>query len=306
MQFFLNMLTYEHHLTPQPQRPCFEGDFFMTDGSNSTLRFGSLLLVMIFLNASVLSCAGVQPPKPKVLLPASLYPNSLTEYGVSLAVIPFDPQRDIYANPHDPNPPKPDFPWFKAGVCPTRIIINNHSDQAVAIEPSQITCTDAAGVTYVPFGAKEAGDAVLASESFARYVRGALAGALTGAAIAAGLGAATSAIAGGGGYAARGAAIGAATGGTYGLLMGVAGSKAELEAKVRNMIGANQLQPQVLSKGACHEGVVYFPAVRLTAVNILLSWPEYKDTARIEVPVVMPPQETGSPKTAAGTTKTAD
>src|SRR4030042_1933578 len=83
----------------------------------------------------------------------------------------------------------------------------------VASPLQKIPCTDARGITYKSYDAREAGDAVAASEAFAAHVQGALTGTIFGAALGAGLGAAVGGIAGGGGAAARGDAIGGTVGG---------------------------------------------------------------------------------------------
>jgi len=250
-----------------------------------------ILVTLSFLTATFISCAGVQPAKPKVVLPASSYPNSLSAGGITVAAILFDPHRDLYASPTDPSPKRPDFNWFKAGVCPTRLIFENHSEKTILIDPTQITCADLAGVTYKPYDSREAGDSVVVSEAFNSYVRGAIAGAILGAALGAGLGAAVGGIAGGGKWAARGAAIGATAGGTQGLVLGSVGNRAAMEAKVRMTLISNQLQPKPLSKEMTHEGLVYFPAVEIKSIKILAAGVAGQDPLKIEIPVTMPPQE---------------
>jgi hypothetical protein len=237
----------------------------------------------------ILSCAGVQAPKPKVQLSPSQYPNSRTFDGVAIAVLLFDPYRDLYADPNDPNPRKPDFNWFKAGVCPTRFIFSNESQNQIMIDPSQITCVDNKGVTYVPYNAKEAGDAIVSSEAFGSYVRGAVAGAVVGALIGAGLGAALGGGLGGRAWAARGAAIGAASGGGQGLVLGSVRNRSAMEMKVRSLMISNQLMPKPLSTGMTHEGLIYFPAVQIQSVRVLLSYAQ--NSIKAEIPVVMPIQD---------------
>lgn len=134
-------------------------------------KIASCLILTIF----ILSCAGAKPPKPKVMLPPDKYANSKIVEGISVAIIPFDPKRSLYSDPNDPDPNKPDFNWFKAGVCPTRIILTSNSDRSFAVDPAQITCKDVNGTTYKSYDAREAGDAVVASEAFKSYVRGATA-----------------------------------------------------------------------------------------------------------------------------------
>jgi hypothetical protein len=203
-----------------------------------------------------------------------------------VAAVPFDPQRDVYAASNAPHPRKPDFNWFKAGVCPTRLIFSNDADATYVVNPLQITCTDARGVTYKPYDAKEAGDAVVASQAFAAHVRGALAGA----ALGAGLGAALGGIAGGGGAAARGAAIGAAFGGVEGLLVGSAGTRSQMEARVRRVLYAKSLRTETLAPGMTCEGLVYFPAVPITSIRVLLADTLSPQVLDLNIPVTLPPQ----------------
>jgi len=249
------------------------------------------LVILSFFTSTIISCAGVQPPKPKVVLPATSYPNSTTVAGVSVAAVLFDPNRDIYASPNDVSPKRPDFNWFKAGVCPARLILENGSNNPIMVDPTQITCTDSAGVTYKPYDAREAGDAVVSSEAFNSYVRGAVAGAILGAALGAGLGAAIGGVAGGGRWAARGAAIGAASGGTQGLVLGSVANRQAMEMRVRTVLMANHLQPKVLSKGMTHEGLVYFPAKDIKSIRILLASEGGRDVLKLDIPVAMPAQE---------------
>jgi len=253
----------------------------------------SFLVLCLYL-FSVLSCAGVHAPKPKVMLSPSQYPNFKTTEGVSIAVLPFDPNRDLYAAPNDASPQKPDFNWFKAGVCVTRFIIVNDSLEQIMIDPTQITCTDDKGITYQPYNIKEAGDAIVASEAFGSYVKGAIAGVLIGAIIGAGIGAALGGAIGGARWATRGAAIGASSGGGQGLILGAGGNRAAMEARVRMMIISNYFMPKPLYQGMTHDGLIYFPAVQIQSVRLLLS--SGQKAIKIEIPVTMPIQDSGQPQ----------
>lgn len=155
------------------------------------------------------------------------------------------------------------------------------------VDPTQVTATDTGGVTYQPYNPQEAGEAVIASEAFASYVRGAVAGAILGAALGAAAGAAVGAAVGGGHWAGRGAAIGAASGGTEGLVLGAATSRAELELRVRRQLSLHQLQPKTLPIGARHDGVVYFPAKDLRQLRVLLTSGS-GEPIKLEIPVTVP------------------
>jgi len=256
-------------------------------------------VLVVFVSALVSSCATPEPPKPKVMLPAASYPHAVNVGGVTVAAVPFDPHRDVYAAPNDPHPRQPDFNWFKAGVCPTRLIFNSDADVPYVVNPLQITGTDAAGVTYRPYTPKEAGDAVVASEAFNAYVRGALAGAILGAALGAGLGAAVGGIAGGGRSAAAGAAIGAGFGGAEGLLVGTSASRSQLESRIRQLLYAKTLPIQTLGRGMFVDGLVYFPAVNIASIRIVLAEAEGPGSLDINIPVAPPlpaPPPSGWPK----------
>lgn len=248
----------------------------------------SIFVSCLYLT-TILSCAGIQAPKPKVVLNPAQYPNSKAVEGVTVAVLPFDPNRDLYANPNEPNPRKPDFNWFKAGVCVTRIIIANDSSGQVMVDPTQITCTDDKEIVYQPYNFKEAGDVIVSSQAFGSYVRGAIAGVIIGTVIGAGIGAALGGAIGGGRWAARGAAIGAASGGGHGLALGAFSNRAALEAKVRMMIITNYLLPKPLFQGMTHDGLIYLPAVQIKSVRLLLA--SGQKAIKIDIPVIMPIQD---------------
>jgi len=254
------------------------------------LKFLAVFVTGAYL-LNLCACAGVQAPKPKVMLSPLQYPNSKSFSGVSIAVIPFDPRRDIYADPNEPNPRRPDFNWFKAGVCPTRFIIANDSQKPVVIDPTQVTCADLKGTTYKAYDAREAGDAVVSSEAFNSYVKGAIAGAVIAGILGAGLGAAIGGIAGGRSWAGRGAALGATYAGTQGLVLGAVANRAAMEQQARLLLISNQLMPKTLAPGMTHDGLVYLPAVQIQSIRLLIASSGYQETTKAEIPVIMPPQE---------------
>lgn len=258
------------------------------------MRFQRTYLVWVVLAAfgcALVSSCATPPPRPKVVLPVAGYPNAVSVAGVTVAAVPFDPNRDLYAAPNEPNPRKPDLNWFKAGVCPTRLLFSSDAEATYVINPLQITCTDAAGVVYKPYNPREAGYIVVASEAFSTFVGGAVAGTILGAVLGAGLGAAVGGIAGGGGAAARGAAIGAGVGGGYGLLVGPGATRSQLESRVSAMIYERSLTTQPLSRGMTCEGLVYFPAVNITSVRVLLADAAGPQVLDVNIPVVMPRQD---------------
>jgi len=254
---------------------------------------------MIFLAVTCLACAANRRARPKAQIVPQQYSNFKDIGGLAIAVVPFDGMRDVYSDPQDPKPAKPDFDWLKAGVRPTRIIMANDSQVPVFLDPSQISCVNDQGASYKAYSPQEASETVVSSEAFGAFFRGALKGALLGGAIGAGLGAALGAVSGnrcyyypgrGAGWgAARGAAWGGAIGGAQGLILGAAGSRADLERRVRRLINTQQLREKVLSPGMTQEGLIFFPAVPMTAVRLVLADNTRKSSRTVEIPVVLPP-----------------
>jgi hypothetical protein len=113
-----------------------------------------------------------------------------------------------------------------------------------------------------------------------------------GGALGAGVGAALGTVSSYRGYAASGAAAGAAWGGAWGgvqgLFVGVAQSRADLERRVRSLIETRQLPKTVLGPGMTREGLVFFPAVNLAAVRLVLADPDRQATWIVEIEVSPP------------------
>jgi hypothetical protein len=239
-----------------------------------------------------LACASRSTLRPHVQVNPNQFPHAANFKGLAIAVVPFDGLRDVYSDPADPRPPKPDFDWLKAGVRPTRIILANESPQAVLVDPTQITCIDTRGITYKAYTPREAGDAVVASEVFGVHLRRGLAGALVGGALGAGMGAALGAATSYRGYASSGAAVraawGGAWGGAQGLIVGTARSRADLERRVRGLIDSRQLHRNVLGPGMTQEGLLFFPAVPVAAVRLVLADPDRQATWTVEIEVGPP------------------
>ncbi len=256
--------------------------------------------LIVFLLASLMACASKSKLRPKVQPDPRRFPNSLVFEGLAVAVVPFDGLRDVYWDPLDPKPVKPDFRWLKAGVRPTRIILANDSSQAVLVDPTQIACIDAQGVVYQAYSPQEASDAVVASEAFGAHLKRGLKGALVGAAIGAGLGAAVGAASGGHYYDYWGyrryrgidvggsAAWGGAVGGVGGLIVGVARIRDELEDRVRRVVDNHQLPEALLGPGMTRDGLVFFPTVPLKAVRLVLADPGRQASKTVYIEVSVP------------------
>ena len=249
------------------------------------------MVCLFFFVVALTSCATYQPLKPRVMLHPKAYQNFITTVeGLSIAAILFNPNRSMYSDPNDPNPSKPTFNLLEAGVCPIRLIFFNESAEPIVIDPTQITCTDVSGVTYQPFGVEEAGDAIVASQAFKTWVKGAMAGALLGGMIGAGLGAATGAAIGGRDWARRGAVIGGTSGAASGAGAGGSTLQFQMERQIRQMLARDQLKETTLPPNMRHEGMILFPAVNFQTVEIVLSDPEYQQTRQIEIPILIPSQ----------------
>lgn len=257
--------------------------------------------LIVFLLAALMACASKAKLRPKVQPDPRRFPNSLVFDGLGVAVVPFDGLRDVYWDPLDPKPVKPDFKWLKAGVRPTRIILANDSPQPVLVDPAQIACIDTRGVVYQAYSPEEASDAVIASEAFGAHLKSGLKGALVGAAIGAGLGAAVGAVSGGRDYydywgyrryrgidAGESAAWGGALGGVGGLVVGVARSRDDLERRVRRVIDTQQLPEAILGPGMTRDGLVFFPAVPLKAVRLVLADPDRQAAKTVYIEVSLP------------------
>jgi hypothetical protein len=253
---------------------------------------GAWLALAAFLAAFLPACAAKAPLRPQVQAYPGQFPYSVNFKGLAVAVVPFDGRRDVYSDPADPQPVKPDFDWLRAGVRPTRIILANESAQAVLVDPSQVTCLDTRGVAYQAYAPRQAGDAVVSSEAFRAHLRRGLRGALVGGALGAGVGAALGAVTSYRGYAGSGAATGAAWGGAWGgaqgLFVGVARSQADLEGRVRSLIETRQWRETVLSPGMTRDGLVFFPAVPVRAVRLVVADPDRQTAWTVEIEVSPP------------------
>jgi hypothetical protein len=263
-------------------------------------------LVAALLAASLLACAPKTKLRPQVLTHPSRFPHSLGSQGVVVAVVPFDGRRDVYSDPEDPRPARPDFDWLKAGVRPTRIILANESPNAVRLDPTQVSAVGEGGVVYQAYAPREAADAVVASEAFGAHLRRGLKGALAGGALGAGVGAALGAVSGyrgyGGSAAAQGAAWGGILGGVQGLMVGAAGGREELERRVRLLIDSRQLPAADLAPGMTREGLVFFPAAPIRAVRLVMTTADRQASWTMEIPVSLPPAPVAVDRKAASLT----
>jgi hypothetical protein len=249
----------------------------------------------LILAVCLAACASKAGLRPQVQASPSQFPFSVNDQGLAIAVVPFDGSRDVYQDPADPRLAKPDFDWLRAGVRPTRIILTNDSPQAVWVDPSQVTSIDFQGVTYQAYKPGEAADAVIASEAFGAHVRRGLRGAVAGAALGAGVGAALGSVRPYGGSAAAGAVWGGAMGGLQGLFLGAAGSRADLERRVRRLMETRQLPETLLSPGMSRDGLVFFPNMSMKAVRLVLAGPDRQASWTVEVGVSLPPGASTAP-----------
>jgi hypothetical protein len=251
------------------------------------IRLGSFLCLGFYL-VTLISCSTYQPIKPRVMLHPTEYQNAVTYEGISVAAIPFNSQRSMYVDPKDTNPSKPVYNLLEAGVCPVRLIFFNGSNEAVFVDPIQITCRGTNGIVYQPFNEPEAGDTIVASQAFRSWVKGAFTGAVVGALIGTALGAAIGGAIGGRDYARNGAVIGGITGGASGAAEGGLAFQMQMERQIRMTLAMDHLKQMTLSPGVRHEGVILCPAVPLQVMEILLEDPKYQWSQLIEVPIVVP------------------
>jgi|WetSurMetagenome_2_1015567.scaffolds.fasta_scaffold22137_4 hypothetical protein len=259
-------------------------------------------ILAVFLGAGLPACATRPLLRPVVQSHPGQFPFNVQVKGLAIAVVPFDGWRDVYEDPANPRFARPDFDWLKAGVRPTRIIVVNESQQAVWLDPSQVSCIDSQGTAHQAYTPREAGDLVVASRAFAAHLKSGLKGALVGAALGAGVGAALGAVGPYGNSAAAaagGAAWGGAMGGLQGLFLGGAGSRADLERRVRTLMESRQLPAAVLSPGLTRDGLVFFPAVPMQAVRLVLAEPDRQASFTVQVEVSVPPLAPALPQASS-------
>lgn len=89
-------------------------------------------------------------------------------------------------------------------------------------------------------------------------------------------------------------------GGVQGLFVGVAGSRAELERRVRHLITTRQLREKVLTPGMTYEGLVFFPTVSMKAVRLVLADSTRKSSQTMEIAVSLPPPPVQVSRSANG------
>jgi hypothetical protein len=224
----------------------------------------SLALIFLLLSA----CAAHQPIRPIVQQHPSQYKNFYNHEGISIAVIPCHPGCSVYSNPGECTKLK--YTPIAAGICPTRIIIFNESESPVYVDPSQITCSDLEGTTYLPFDSSTAATTVIESESFKQMVRGAFTGAVVGAAIGAGIGALLGAAMGGRSMAGYGAGVGAASGGIAGSAGGAEAFRKNMENNITTEYTNKALREIDLPPNGRTEGLVFLPAIQIDSVQMLI------------------------------------
>ena len=227
-------------------------------------KYVSLALVLLLLSA----CAAHQPIKPVVQQHPSEYKNFYNHQGISIAVIPCNPDCSVYSNPGECMKLK--YSPIKAGVCPTRIIVFNESDSPVYIDPSQIACSDPNGIIYLPFDPSTAATSVIESESFKKMVEGAFAGAVAGAAIGAGIGAVLGAAIGGRHMAGHGARVGAAYGGISGSATGAEVFRRKMETSIVSEYSYKALREVELAPNGRSDGLVFLPAGQINSIRMLI------------------------------------
>lgn len=110
---------------------------------------------------------------PKAIYPIDHYPMSVASEGLTVAAVPFDLGRDIYADPAHQVKKQGGLPLnvLEAGVLPVRLIVWNHSQGELLIDPDQIIGI-AGNVSYRTYSPQEAVDRVVQSEIFKEAIKG--------------------------------------------------------------------------------------------------------------------------------------
>jgi hypothetical protein len=71
-------------------------------------------------------------------------------------------------------------------------------------------------------------------------------------------------------------------------MVGSSFSRSQLESRIRSLLYARTLPIQTLGKGMFGDGLVYFPAVNITAIRIILAEAAGPGVLDLNVPVTMP------------------
>lgn len=111
---------------------------------------------------------------PKTIYPISYYPTGATSGGFKVAVVPFEAGKNIYDDPKKPvdkGGKDPVIDVLDAGIFPIRLIVVNHTQSEVILDPEQITGY-AGALSYRVYSTQEAVELVVNSAAFKEAIKG--------------------------------------------------------------------------------------------------------------------------------------
>jgi hypothetical protein len=218
------------------------------------------------LLCSITGCATKPLPTmtyPKTIYPASRYPFSSESNGLSVAAVPFTPERNMYADPGQPPDKQTGLALnvAEAGVLPVRLIIRNQTKSEILIDPDQIVGMSGP-VAYRAYAPQEAADLVIQSDVFRNALKGSRVGPVVKSIVGGEflLDAAKSGV--------GGAASGGMTGGTTGAAKGAASvtleragsyEKALTQLIIQEYTG-QAIKRQTLYPGFTADGLIFLPS----------------------------------------------
>ena len=238
------------------------------------------LLILLLASAVSGGCSS-QPPlsdivyaRSKAIYPLDHYPLHKNMDGISIAVVPYAPGHDIYADPHLPPQPRTDnnkgLNVLDAGVQPLRLIVSHQGGGEILLDPEHITGV-AGNVRYQTYTAAQAIDLVLQSDVFHAAIKGSRVGPILRSIFGGEM--LVGAVKGG----VSGMASGGITGSTSGVAKGAAGTTMEraygYEKALRQLITREytdqSLKRQTLYPGYHADGLIFLPSQKsITRIDI--------------------------------------
>ncbi len=259
--------------------------------ATATTRTRPILLLVV----AVLCGCSAQPPlsdivyaRDKAIYPLDHYTPHKTVDNISVAMVPYAPGHNIYADPQPPPQPSVEIEAdtetrtdsdthnghglnvLEAGVQPLRLIVLQQGNGEILLDPEHITGV-AGNIRYQTYTAAQAIDLVLQSDVFREAIKGShvrpllrsiLGGEVLVAAVKGGV---------------KGIASGGIVGGTSGVAKGAAGAGMEraygYEKALRQLItreyNDQALKRQTLYPGYHTDGLIFLPSQKgITRIDI--------------------------------------
>jgi hypothetical protein len=236
--------------------------------ARTVLLIGALILAA--------SCTKKLPPIifPQSLYPAETYPSHTEIAGLVMAVIPYVPGVGMNIDPKRPLPEPDEVPLnvLEAGVLPIRVILTNHGDGELVVNPSQFLCLSSSA-PYKSYPPQRAMGLVVESDVFKKALKGTSIGPLL-KSIFGGemiINAASSSV--GGLF--RGGLIGGASGGASSATNTAMARANQYENALTkllyNQAESAAIKPQTLLPGFTTDGVLYCPStIDIQAIRVTI------------------------------------